>query len=395
MHIKFPWLPLLSMLVISLSIQVECRAQQNTENVSNERAVLNAMLDQISLGVEGIGESVVLRSYASKGWYGVKGISEEEYPKFLEVIKDKLGAGRNPLPDFYQWNAGRGISILLMPKSQAVTPSQYAYLEPSFGALDDFMAASAQHIKSPGVLIIVNRITDNKYVMSERPVERRQVPAREMLPSRQQPAQIADMPQGTSTGTSFMVSQEYMMTSYHVVKGKPNIGIYVNGKEYTATVAGVNERSDLALLKVPGLRGTPLSVGNISGVKLGEEVFTLGFPNMEIQGIKPKYTKGDVSSLTGIKDDPTLMQISVPIQPGNSGGPLFNSKGQVIGVIAATLNNASTLKNTGALPQNVNYAVRVDKIGAFLSANKITTATTSSSKSPDELTQGIGLVFAR
>ena len=95
-----------------------------------------------------------------------------------------------------------------------------------------------------------------------------------------------------------------------------------------------------------------------SSVKTGNEVFTVGFPNIGLQGTEPKYTQGTISSLTGIANSPRHFQISTPVQPGNSGGPLIDVDGNVIGVIVARLSEKNTLITTGMLPENVNYAIK-------------------------------------
>ena len=97
-------------------------------------------------------------------------------------------------------------------------------------------------------------------------------------------------------------------------------------------------------------------VGTEAG--LGAEVFTVGFPKTEILGVKPKLATGVISSRFGMRDDPRTYQISVPVQAGNSGGPLLNKQGQVVGVVAAKLNAAQVFNWIGDLPQNVNYAVK-------------------------------------
>ena len=90
------------------------------------------------------------------------------------------------------------------------------------------------------------------------------------------------------------------------------------------------------------------------------------FPNTLVQGIEPKLTKGEVSSLAGAQDDPRHFQISVPVQPGNSGGPLVDRSGNVIGLVTARLGDIATLKITGSLPQKVNYALKSSFVTAFL-----------------------------
>ncbi len=113
----------------------------------------------------------------------------------------------------------------------------------------------------------------------------------------------------------------------------------------------------MALLKVEG-KFPALPVASSKAVKLGQTVFTIGFPNVRLQGVEPKLTKGEISSLTGIQDETDCFQISVPLQHGNSGGPLVDLQGNVVGITTAILNVEKTLKFTGSLPQNVNYAVK-------------------------------------
>jgi len=92
--------------------------------------------------------------------------------------------------------------------------------------------------------------------------------------------------------------------------------------------------------------------------KMGQEVFTIGYPNPVLQGVNVKLTKGSINSLTGVQDDIRLYQISVPVHPGNSGGPLLDMDGNVIGIIVAMLDAKTAFKISGSLPQNVNYAIK-------------------------------------
>ncbi len=168
------------------------------------------------------------------------------------------------------------------------------------------------------------------------------------------------------TGTGFFITEDgYLLTNNHVVKKATTITIKTNGKELLAKVVKVDKQNDLAVLKVDG-KFEALPVVSSRKVGLGDEVFTVGFPQIDVQGVSAKYTKGDISSLTGIKDDPRNFQISVPVQPGNSGGPLVNEYGNVVGVVVARLNALKLLKETGRIPQNVNYAVKSSFANSFL-----------------------------
>jgi len=160
------------------------------------------------------------------------------------------------------------------------------------------------------------------------------------------------------TGTGFFVTEDgYLVTNHHVVSGATACMVKTRQGNLPARIVKTDEKNDLALLKVIGnFRALP--VGNSKEAKLGDPVFTIGFPNTDVQGTEPKLTRGDINSLAGIKDDARHFQISVPVQPGNSGGPLVDSAGNVVGVVTMRLGDWRTLKLTGALPQNVNYAVK-------------------------------------
>ena len=99
---------------------------------------------------------------------------------------------------------------------------------------------------------------------------------------------------------------------------------------------------------------------------LGGTVATVGFPNIGRQGFAPKLAKGESASLSGASDDARYFQISVPVQPGNSGGALVDERGNVVGVVSAKLSARAALATSGALPENVNYAVKSSFLLSFL-----------------------------
>ena len=161
-----------------------------------------------------------------------------------------------------------------------------------------------------------------------------------------------------ATGSGVIVStQGHVLTAAHVVAGASWVKIVTAHGLKTATVLRVDEANDLAVLKLvdgiyPGLPVVPSR-----RIRLGQSVATIGFPNVEIQDFSPKVTRGEISSLNGIGDDPRAWQISVPVQTGNSGGALLDENGNVIGVVMSKL-GLKALKATGDIPQNVNYAVK-------------------------------------
>ncbi|MBN2455468.1 MAG: trypsin-like peptidase domain-containing protein [Sedimentisphaerales bacterium] len=170
---------------------------------------------------------------------------------------------------------------------------------------------------------------------------------------------------GNGTGF-FITSDGYLLTAYHVIKDASKIQIWMGKRLSPAKVIRIDSANDIALLKVDGVALEALAVQSSREVKVGQEIFTLGFPNIQFQGLEAKYTQGNISSLTGIADDPRLFQISAAVQPGNSGGPLLNTEGQVVGLIVAKLDEIAAAKETGSLPQNVNYALKSSFILSFL-----------------------------
>ena len=169
-----------------------------------------------------------------------------------------------------------------------------------------------------------------------------------------------------SFGSGFYVtSNGYLLTNQHVVDGARKVFIYSGSQRLPARVVKTDAANDLALLKVSGTFAA-LPVSSSRRVKLGQTVSTVGFPNPDLQGKSPKLTKGEISSLSGASDDPKYFQISVPVQPGNSGGPLVDAYGNVIGVVTAKLRASTALAKTGNLPENVNYAVKGTFVMGFL-----------------------------
>ena len=169
-----------------------------------------------------------------------------------------------------------------------------------------------------------------------------------------------------TSGTGFFITSDgYLLTSFHVVKGAAEVKIKTPSGLLAAKLVHSDPANDLAILKAAG-DFKPLAFGSSRSLKLGDSVFTVGFPNPGLQGFEPKFTKGEISSLAGIKDDPRHLQISVAVQPGNSGGALVDQEGNVVGVIERRLQDMKTLQISGALPQNVNYALKSAYVAAFL-----------------------------
>lgn len=172
------------------------------------------------------------------------------------------------------------------------------------------------------------------------------------------------------TGTGWVLAPNFVVTNYHVVKDADAVVlIRTDDKQLEADVVVRDQVNDLVLLRPrePDLLppGLPLAP---AAANVGASVFTIGYPWLDIMGREPKMTTGYVSARTGIGGDPRTYQISIPIQPGNSGGPVLNMNGEVVGVATGVLDAAKVFQWKGALPQNVNYAVKTNYVRALRDA---------------------------
>ena len=174
----------------------------------------------------------------------------------------------------------------------------------------------------------------------------------------------ADSP--IATGTGFFITDDgYLISNYHVVKDATKIRLVTSAGTIDAKVVSVDAANDLALLKAEG-RFAPLPISPSRTAQLGGTVATIGFPDPGLQGFSPKLAKGEIASLSGAQDNPRYFKISVPVQPGNSGGALVDERGNVVGIVSAKLDASVALAASGALPENVNYAVKSSFLLGFL-----------------------------
>jgi TPR repeat protein/S1-C subfamily serine protease len=162
----------------------------------------------------------------------------------------------------------------------------------------------------------------------------------------------------TAASGFFVTPAGYLLTARHAVEKAARVEVIHREKTYPAKVILQDESTDVAVLKVEGSEFPCLPLASSGTVKAGDSVFTMGFPQVRVQGIEAKFTEGSISALSGVGGSPRFFQISVPIQPGNSGGPLVNEKGEVVGLIVSRLDDVAALMATGAVPQTVNYALK-------------------------------------
>jgi len=183
----------------------------------------------------------------------------------------------------------------------------------------------------------------------------------------------------SASGTGFAVTTSKLVTNYHVVKGCSDVAVITAKGFRKAKVLAFDEDADLALLHSLGISSAVAPLRQLEP-RLGEWIGVFGFPLTDTLTVTGNFTDGVVSALRGISEDATIIQFTAPIQPGNSGGPLLDNSGNVIGVVVAKLNALKKAKETGDIPQNVNFAVSPDLLKAFLSENKVSFGLGNSNK---------------
>jgi S1-C subfamily serine protease len=189
-----------------------------------------------------------------------------------------------------------------------------------------------------------------------------------------QPAPSKPKHESKGSGSGAVVSSAgHVVTAAHVIKGATYLEVVTPAGIHPATVLSVDDANDVALLKVDQMFDAHIPVGRSSEVRLGQSVATIGFPNIGIQGHSPKVTQGMISGENGVQNDIRMWQISVPIQPGNSGGPLLDEHGRLVGVVVASL-SLRAIQITGSVPQNVNYAIKGAYLEPLLNFHKVTVA---------------------
>jgi len=147
--------------------------------------------------------------------------------------------------------------------------------------------------------------------------------------------------------------------------------VFHNGEKYSPEVLASSNLLDLAALKIEGKPEAFLPVNKSNEITLGKPLFVTGFPLSDILSDYPSLTVGNVTSLGGLKGAEGTFQFSAPTQPGNSGGAIVDYKGNLLGVVSATLNQGMLLKESGTLSQNINFGVNVQLLAAFLEQHKI------------------------
>jgi S1-C subfamily serine protease/uncharacterized protein len=182
----------------------------------------------------------------------------------------------------------------------------------------------------------------------------------------------AAKPTLAATGTAFSINASgQFLTNYHVIKGCETIRLRLAAGPQSGTVVATDERNDLAVIQAAANGAEPMRFREGKGIRPADSVIALGFPYVGLLATSPQVTTGTVSALAGMNDDSRFLQLTAPVQPGNSGGPLVDLSGNVVDIVSARINDIAVAEATGTLPENINFAIKSATIREFLDAHRI------------------------
>ncbi|WP_061022381.1 S1C family serine protease [Bradyrhizobium sp. CCH5-F6] len=188
-------------------------------------------------------------------------------------------------------------------------------------------------------------------------------------PDKQAPPAAGSRTARSKSGTGFVVSANgHIVTNNHVISGCADIKGNLTGEAaITLRVVSSDANNDLALLQAPSTTAfKDFARIRDRSIRSGDSVVAIGFPYHGMLTSDFTVTTGIVSSLSGMRNDTRFLQISAPVQPGNSGGPLFDATGQIVGVVTGKVDALRIAVATGNIPENINFAIKTGVLRDFL-----------------------------
>lgn len=221
----------------------------------------------------------------------------------------------------------------------------------------------------PVIAALANCVTKVKADGLSKAGDFTKVAAKPAATADKQGAPSAGKPVKSKSGTGFVVSANgHIVTNHHVIEGCSDLKGNLTGEAaMVLRVVSSDANNDLALLQAPSTT-TFKEFARIRdrSIRSGDSVVAIGFPFHGLLTSDLTVTTGIVSSLSGMRNDSRFLQISAPVQPGNSGGPLFDTTGQIVGVVTGKLDGLRVAVATGSIPENINFAIKTGALRDFL-----------------------------
>ncbi|WP_245291174.1 trypsin-like peptidase domain-containing protein [Methylobacterium aquaticum] len=303
-------------------------------------------------------------SVIKDGWFVISATSPGGKDEYLRYHQDADGVlGFSLFWDNAKGNVGGERVAILMSASLGSVMNGRPMIEPPGASQPPPQVATTPPVRVPG---------------PAQPVARENPP----LPSAMPPAVATPSPpsvppkaedKGISTGSGFFVdARGTFVTNAHVIKDCKLIAVKLNDNKaaHPARLVATDGSNDLALLAIDDAKGAKFASVRM-GTRLGESVAAFGYPHADILASSGNFTLGNVTALSGLGDDSRYYQISTPVQQGNSGGPLLDGYGNIVGVVAAKLNVLKVALASGDFPQNINFAIKSTMLATFLESNQI------------------------
>ena len=228
-------------------------------------------------------------------------------------------------------------------------------------------------------IVFDNYMKNPSYPPTSRTVEKIKPYGQPETKRNEQPNKRSDnVKAGSGTGF-FITNAGHIVSNNHVIDQCNVVNAYYKGDAKPLKILAIDRKNDLAILKAELRPDDIFPVAKEDAILL-EEIYVAGFPFGKSISGSIKVTKGVVSSLSGLGNNYSNLQIDASLQPGNSGGPILNKKGNVVGVAVAKLDYKKVIEAFNTIPENTNFGIKSSTLNQFLIANKVSSSSPKGSE---------------
>ena len=308
----------------------------------------------------------------------MKGKKRKTHPQvyyIFENVTQRMSCGKR-LGTWNKCNYGNG-QLKAIVREQDYNTQQEAWDRVMYFANNKDVIAEEKRKKEEEKRIAEEK---RKKEEAEKPKTVAKKPETKKTPSKKQITKAPEIDESLLTigsGSGFYINNKgYALTNNHVVDICKQMVAVVDGREILFRVLNTDKTNDVAIIKTDQRSPNFIKI-NEDGAKLGENIIAVGYPLSGRLSDSVKITRGIVSSLSGVNNNSGQIQIDAALQPGNSGGPVINENGELIGIASAGLNKLLMAKKEKYIPENVNFAVASSIVTNILKNKKVSYSTPS------------------